>query len=285
VNSEVKQNKAVLVSYIPVVHTGYLKFFAKHSEIKELWLIGKELAYELRSLQKDIRAISPEEIKLFLETLKIFDSIKILTPQNLNELQSFNGDLMFSDEDISHHLTQKYFAKNQVVFDSTFLRWDLKSSLKENDLANYSGKLSNKILQTISNLLENEKTRSDDWWRQVGAVAIKNNKVVLSSHNHHVPTEYETVYEGDPRANFHKGEYLKVSTAIHAEAILIAKAAKQGISLDKAELFVTTFPCPVCAKQIAYSGIKKVYFIDGYSVLDGEKILKDNDVEIEKISI
>lgn len=104
-------------------------------------------------------------------------------------------------------------------------------------------------------------------------------------HNKHVPTEYVTAYEGDPRASFHKGEYLKVSTAVHAEALLIAEAAKQGISLDGAELLVTTFPCPVCAKQIAYSGVKKVYFIEGYSVLDGERILKDKKIKIEKINL
>ncbi|MCC6711530.1 MAG: hypothetical protein IT416_04250, partial [Candidatus Pacebacteria bacterium] len=186
-------------------------------------------------------------------------------------------------ETISHHLVTKYFAKNKVSFDSTFLMWDEKSSIKEVDLSKYKAKKNKKVILKVIDQADTEKNRSDDWWRHVGAVAFKGSKILLARHNQHVPTDYQTAYEGDPRANFHKGEYLKVSTAIHAEALLIADAAKQGLSLSGAELLVTTFPCPVCAKQIAYSGIKKVYFIDGYSVLDGERILLDNQIKIEKI--
>ena len=65
-----------------------------------------------------------------------------------------------------------------------------------------------------------------------------------------------------------------------AEAQLVAAAAKQGISLEGASMYVTTFPCPPCAKLVAYSGIKKLYYADGYGVLDGERVLKSQGVEI-----
>ena len=45
-------------------------------------------------------------------------------------------------------------------------------------------------------------------------------------------------------------------------------------------MYVTTFPCPTCAKLIAYSGIKKLYAGGGYAVLDGELVLKAKGVKI-----
>ena len=44
--------------------------------------------------------------------------------------------------------------------------------------------------------------------------------------------------------------------------------------------FVSTFPCPVCAKSIAVAGIKKVYYCQGYSLLDAEDILRPYGVEL-----
>lgn len=287
-NSKEKKSKTILVSYVPVLHQGYFDFFIKNiktKSVKELWLIGTELAYELRPLQKDIRALSPEITKELIESLRLFEKIEVIDPRNLEDLKKTKANLIFSDEEISHHLVDKYFKKNKVKFDSTFLMWDEKSSLKKIDFKDIKAKKITKSIQAIIKKSLLEKTRSDDWWRHVGAVAFRDKKILISKHNKHIPTEYQTAYEGDPRANFHKGEHLKVSTAIHAEAILIAEAAKQGISLQDAELLVTTFPCPVCAKQIAYSGIKKLYFIEGYSVLDGERILKDNSIKIEKLEI
>jgi len=284
----VKKNNYVLVSYVPVLHQGYLDFFIKNikkNQITKLWLIDNELAQELRALQKDIRAIEVNLTKELIESLRLFSEVEILSQQTLKKLQLQQDTLIFSDETISHHLVAKYFAKNKVKFDSTFLMWDENSSIKKIDLTKYKAKKNKKSILKIIAQADTEKNRSDDWWRHVGAIAFRGSKILLTQHNRHVPTEYQTAYEGDPRANFHKGEYLKLSTAIHAEALLIATAAKQGISLDQAELLVTTFPCPVCAKQIAYSGIKKIYFIDGYSVLDGERILLDNQIKIEKIKL
>lgn len=285
-NSKAKKNNFVLVSYVPVLHQGYLDFFIKNikkNQVTKLWLISNELAHELRALQKDIRAIDVNLTKELIESLRLFSEVEILAPKTLEKLQQQQATLIFSDEAISHHLVDKYLAKNMVEFDSTFLMWDENSSTKEIDLTKYKAKKNKKNILKIIAQANTEKNRSEDWWRHVGAVAFKGSKILLTHHNQHVPTEYQTAYEGDPRANFHKGEYLKVSTAVHAEALLIAEAAKQGISLSGADLLVTTFPCPVCAKQIAYSGIKKLYFIDGYSVLDGERILLDNQIKIEKI--
>ena len=73
---------------------------------------------------------------------------------------------------------------------------------------------------------------------------------------------------------------LDLYSSNHAEAEIVTAAAKQGISLDGAEILTTTFPCPLCAKLLARSGIKRLYFVEGYGVLDAEQVLKAYGVEI-----
>lgn len=282
-SSKVKKNNQLIVAYVPVIHEGYRRFFERFPEATELWLIGRELAHQLRPLQKDVRALAPDQAQKLLQAWHCFAKIEILTPKTLPALQKTTAQLVLPNESISRHLVEKHFAKAQVLFDTSFLMWDEKSSLKKNELQDYSTVSSKQFDQKMMALANKESDKSDDWWRHVGGVIFKDKTVLLQAHNQHVPTEYETYYEGDPRANFHQGEYLKVSTAIHVEAYLIAQAAKAGISLEGASVYLTTFPCPVCAKQVAYSGLKKVYFRDGYSLLDGERILKDNGVELIKV--
>jgi dCMP deaminase len=284
VSSKAKKNSQILVTYVPVIHEGYRRFFRRFPDVTELWLIGRELAYELRALQKDVRALEPAQVKRLLAAWPQFKTIEILTPKTLRSLRQAKNQLVFANDAISRHLVKKYFADNRVLFADVFLMWDEKSSLKRNELKDYSKISNNKFNQKMMVLAFDEASKSDDWWRHVGGVIFKDKKVLLKTHNKHVPIEYEAYYEGDPRANFHQGEYYKISTAIHVEAYLIAQAAKLGISLADADLYVNTFPCPVCAKQVAYSGIKRLYFREGYSVLDGEKVLKANGVELIKVS-
>jgi dCMP deaminase len=78
--------------------------------------------------------------------------------------------------------------------------------------------------------------------------------------------------------------HLELSTAIHAEASLIAQAAREGISTKAAVLYVTDFPCPPCAKLIAGAGIAKLYFRTGYAVLDGEGVLAAAGVEVVQVA-
>ena len=109
---------------------------------------------------------------------------------------------------------------------------------------------------------------------------FRDGKAILTAYNAAVPDQYMPYIEGDPRSDFHKGVNVELSTSFHAEARLIAEAAQKGICLEGVEMYATTFPCPPCAKLIAYSGVKKLYYADGYGVLDGERILKDRGVEI-----
>jgi len=51
---------------------------------------------------------------------------------------------------------------------------------------------------------------------------------------------------------------------VHAEQNAICQAAKRGVSIDGATLYCQMTPCPVCAKMIVNSGIKRVACLKKY---------------------
>ena len=76
------------------------------------------------------------------------------------------------------------------------------------------------------------------------------------------------------------GEQSELASAMHAEQVLIARAAEEGISLRGTDIYLTTFPCPLCAKLIAFSGIRRCFIKGGHASLDGEHVLRARRVEI-----
>lgn len=275
--AERKNKEEIIVAYLPVLHEGYRRFFDKYPNAKTLLLLGKEITKNYVPIEKDIRALDPEIIKRSLDAWKRFKRVDIIDIQDLEKLE---GEIVMPDDEFNRELKEKYMKDLRVRFDSIFLRWDKHSSSKGVAVA-VNQTISNDAKDVeIINLLNKESEKSSDFWRNVGAAIVKSGELVLLKHNSAVPSELMPYVEGDPRSDFHKGVNIELSTVLHAEAGLIADAARRGISLEGAELYVTTFPCPPCAKLIAYSGIKKVYYAGGYGVLDAERILRSRGVEI-----
>lgn len=46
-------------------------------------------------------------------------------------------------------------------------------------------------------------------------------------------------------------------------------------------IFTTTFPCMLCAKNIANSGIKRVVFVEPYPIKESYEIFNENGIEVE----
>lgn len=72
---------------------------------------------------------------------------------------------------------------------------------------------------------------------------------------------------------------------IHAEQNALLFAAKNGISVNGATMYVTTEPCIECAKFIEASGIKKVIYSDSYKNSNGIELLKKHGVNCYKYEI
>ena len=278
-------SKSVLVAYIPVLHRGYINFLVNHAAAETLYILGDDLRAEFPHLRKDVRALTAQEAKTAIEALEVMKQVKILDQSEVKEVQQSGATLIAPDEDIMHELFEKYFTGQRIEFDPIFLRWDKNKSLAEQSVKPDEVVSEKEFDHRMMTHAQKLSEKSPDWWRQVGAVIIKDGKILLETYNKAVPSPQQPMFEGDPRGDFHKGDHIELSTAFHAEAALIADAARQGIPLEGATIYVTTFPCPNCAKLIAYTDMKELYYLEGYAMLDGERILKDTGVKIFQVKL
>jgi cytidine deaminase len=58
---------------------------------------------------------------------------------------------------------------------------------------------------------------------------------------------------------------IEFGRAVHAEMAAIVDAARRGVSTEHASMFVTAFPCHLCARHIVAAGIDYVFFIEPYA--------------------
>lgn len=94
--------------------------------------------------------------------------------------------------------------------------------------------------------------------KHVGAVLVNNNKIVSTGYNGSVAGMAHCTDEGCIMRDGH------CIRAIHAEQNAIIQLGKPN-DYDNLELYVTDFPCQVCAKMIVNSGIKAVHFVRDYN--------------------
>jgi cytidine deaminase len=58
---------------------------------------------------------------------------------------------------------------------------------------------------------------------------------------------------------------IEFGRAVHGEMAALTDAAKRGVSVDQSIMFVTTFPCHLCARHIVAAGISSVIYIEPYA--------------------
>jgi dCMP deaminase len=247
-----------------------------------LYILGPDFVLEAPRMDRDIRALAGEEIKSLLEGLHLFSKIVVLDKNNIGELLQESAPIVTPDEEVNRLFVSEYLKDKSVQYISVFLRWDRQISTTEFQVP--PGRVISEgefDRDVIANAFEESK-KSPDWWRQIGAILVRDNKPIIVAHNTALPSEYTLNALGDPRSNFDASEaqYKDLGKFIHGEANVIAQAANQGIATDGASIYVTTFPCPACAKLIAVAGIKEIYYSKGYSMLDAEDILKAFGVKI-----
>ena len=272
--------KQVLL-YLPVIHAGYEAFLRKHSDAAGILLLGHGFTADYPSLAKDIRALPAARAASYLRLVSGDASIRVVEPADL--AGAVTGDpLVLPDVEVMRDIADRYGlgTGRSLVFDRTFLRWDRDWATAKAPVS-FDGEITAAELpRELLGRAQALAGRSSDWWRQVGAVATRAGQVLGCAWNHHQPTEYAPYLNGDPRDAFERGVRADLSTAIHAEASLIAAAARDGTSLAGADLYTTTFPCPACARLIAEAGFARCFFAGRYSVLDGEQTLRARGISL-----
>lgn len=277
------KSDVALIAYVASPHAGYLKLFRAYPG-SVLYVLGDEFIRQFPALVRNLPAVTPEESRKMIQALCIFREVHVLTLGILKTIRHLS--IVMPDEDVSRAVALKYLEDKNVTFDDRWkLRWDW-GAVNTNRRPEGERVISvNELDRELMRGAFREARRSPDLWRQIGALLVEDGNILLSAFNRHVPSEQSTYLYGDPRSNFEPGDCIEVSGALHAEAGIVAEAARRRFSPYGLDLYVTTFPCPPCAHLCAHTGIKRLFYVDGYSLVAGAETLQAKDVEIIRIEM
>ncbi|HEX3028686.1 MAG TPA: cytidine/deoxycytidylate deaminase family protein [Clostridia bacterium] len=131
-------------------------------------------------------------------------------------------------------------------------------------------------------IVELIKTRSTCMRRQVGAVIVKDKRILATGYNG-APVGCKHCDEiGCLREELHipSGQRHELCRAIHAEQNAIVQAAYSGTSVNGGTLYVTHQPCVLCAKLAINAGINRIVFKGEYPDELAMKLLDEANIEV-----
>ncbi|MBU5676588.1 cytidine/deoxycytidylate deaminase family protein [Alkaliphilus sp. MSJ-5] len=129
------------------------------------------------------------------------------------------------------------------------------------------------------------KTRSTCLRRQVGAVVVKDKRILASGYNG-APTGLKHCEETGclrEQLGIPSGQRHELCRGLHAEQNAIIQASLHGVKLEGATLYVTIQPCVVCAKMVINAGISKLVFKGDYPDELSWEMLEESGIELKRI--
>lgn len=129
--------------------------------------------------------------------------------------------------------------------------------------------------------------RSTCMRRKVGAVIVKDNRILATGYNG-APSGLPNCIDNCERCyrsahNIPSGQCLELCYAVHGEQNAILNALKTGEDLKGASIYVNTYPCSTCAKLIIQVGITNIYFVDDYENVFTKNMLEEAGVNLVKL--
>lgn len=94
--------------------------------------------------------------------------------------------------------------------------------------------------------------------KHVGCVVVLERRIVATGYNGSVPGAAHCDDVGHDMVDGH------CARTVHAEANAVAQAARHGIKLAGAGVYVNTYPCWPCFKLLALAGVREVTYDDAY---------------------
>ena len=117
---------------------------------------------------------------------------------------------------------------------------------------------------------------------KVGALLVKDDRIISIGYNG-TPPGWDNVCENVIEDENGETSLKTKDEVYHAESNAILKLAKCNEDGKEASMFCTHAPCINCAKLIAQSGIKELYYKDVYREETGLEFLKMNGINIIRV--
>lgn len=127
-------------------------------------------------------------------------------------------------------------------------------------------------------------TRSTCLRRQVGAIIVKDNRILASGYNG-VPSKVphcETTGCLRQKLNIPSGERQEICRGLHAEQNAIIQAAVHGVSVEGATIYCTNKPCSICTKMLINAKVAKIIYVEDYNDPLSEELLSVTDIRVLK---
>jgi len=127
-------------------------------------------------------------------------------------------------------------------------------------------------------------TRSTCLRRQVGAVIMKEKRVLTTGYNGAPKGLKHCAEVGCVRTqnNIESGTRHELCRGVHAEQNAVIQAAYFGASIKDASIYTTNFPCVMCAKILVNAGIIEVIYKDDYEDLLSKDIMNESKVIVRR---
>ncbi len=137
------------------------------------------------------------------------------------------------------------------------------------------------------NVAHTIRQRADCTRRQVGAILVKDKRIISTGYNGTPKGTKNCTEGGCERCNgseekFPRGMHLDKCVCSHAEENSIVQAALHGVSVHGAALYTTNSPCTTCCKMIINAGVKKIIIGGNYPDNLGMDLLKQVGIEVIK---
>lgn len=115
---------------------------------------------------------------------------------------------------------------------------------------------------------------------KVGAVLVRDNRVVSTGYNGSVSGDSHCVEDG---CYIEKGHCVRT---IHAEANALLQCAKLGVSTGNTTVYVTHFPCLQCTKQLLQAGVTEICYLNDYRNNSyAEHLYNIKGIKVRKVNV
>ncbi len=120
--------------------------------------------------------------------------------------------------------------------------------------------------QYFMEITELVKTRSTCLRRQVGALIVRDRRIVATGYNGAPSGIAHCADVGCLRQQLGvpSGERHELCRAIHAEQNALIQAARYGAVVKGGTIYVTCQPCSLCAKMLINAGVERIVFKGDY---------------------
>ncbi|MDP1852943.1 MAG: cytidine/deoxycytidylate deaminase family protein [Candidatus Omnitrophota bacterium] len=120
--------------------------------------------------------------------------------------------------------------------------------------------------------------------RQVGAVLVKNKRILATGYNGAPSGLGHCLDIGCLREKLKipSGERHELCRGLHAEQNALIQASLYGISVKDSVFYLTNQPCIICAKMLINAGIKEIVIADGYPDKMAQDFFKEAKIKVRK---